>query len=144
MDPIQLREALLGALQKLYELHAFKVLALFLQGEVQLLYILLQSGGREITPSCLSESLLVSRPRVTAILASLRGKGFVNMTPSKEDRRKMQVKLTPKGTAYIQERQREVIEYFDRLVQGLGQESIVSLNEIIERSVQIMDEKVDE
>ena len=75
MNHLELRNSLTTALSRLYEMEAFSCLAEFLQGELNVLYHLSQSGKSEVNPSILSDKLRVSRSRITAALSSLRRKG---------------------------------------------------------------------
>ena len=138
MDNIQLRNLLITSLMKMYEMDVFRNLAIFLQGEVQVLFYLGQNIGREINPSELSDNLHVSRPRITATLASLRKKKYVSMELCKDDRRRMLVTLTPIGLDFIKDRQKQVERYFDLLVEGLEKDNVLELNRLIERSIQVM------
>ena len=138
MDNIQLRNLLITSLMKMYEMDVFRNLAIFLQGEVQVLFYLGQNIGREINPSELSDNLHVSRPRITATLASLRKKKYVSMELCKDDRRRMLVTLTPIGLDFIKDKQKQVERYFDLLVEGLEKDNVLELNRLIERSIQVM------
>ncbi len=53
--------------------------------------------GDGVTPSRLARIFQITRPSMTAILAKLEAKGFVDVTPSEEDRRQKIVKITPAG-----------------------------------------------
>lgn len=138
MKQQELKEALIHSLSKLYEMKAFAILAQFLQGETQVLFFLSQHWGREINPSDLSDSLHVSRSRITATLTALRKKGYVSMELSQEDRRRMSITLTDAGRSHIREKQKQVNAYFDQLVEGLGEETTVTLNQIIDQSIRII------
>ena len=56
MNHLELRNSLTTALSRLYEMEAFSCLAEFLQGELNVLYHLSQSGKSEVNPSILSDS----------------------------------------------------------------------------------------
>ena len=79
--------------------------------------------------------------RITHALASLRKKGYVKMNISEKDRRRMCVKLTSNGESFIKEKQERINNYFDVLVEGLGEENVIELNRLIELSMEVMKNK---
>ncbi|NLE26317.1 MAG: winged helix DNA-binding protein [Clostridiaceae bacterium] len=142
MDNLQLRSVLISTLSKMYEMEAFNNVAVFIQGEMHILWCLLQSPDRETNPSLLSDLLHVSRSRITAALSSLRKKGYVTMEMSEGDRRKMRVLLTPEGEAYIKLKQEIVERYFDLMIEGLGEQNVLELNRLIELAIEVVENKV--
>lgn len=142
MDNLQLRSVLISTLSKMYEMEAFNNVAVFIQGEMHILWCLLQSPDREMNPSLLSDLLHVSRSRITAALSSLRKKGYVTMEMSEGDRRKMRVLLTPEGEAYIKLKQEIVERYFDLMIEGLGEQNVLELNRLIELAIEVVENKV--
>lgn len=140
MNHDELRNALTSSLSKLYEMEAFSCLAEFLQGELNILYQLSQSGDREVNPSTLSDKLHVSRSRITAALSALRKKKFVKMDISRDDRRRIRVTLTPEGASYLKSKQERVEKYFDVLVEGLGEDNVKELIRLIELSMKTVGE----
>ena len=137
----QLRNNLTMLLGKLYDIEAFSHLSDFLQGELHVLHYLSQNMNVEVNPSMLSDHLYVSRSRITATLSSLRKKGYIVMKISEKDRRKMCVTLTTLGEKFIREKQNNVEGYFDKLIQGLGEEDTIEMIRLIEKSIDIMDSK---
>lgn len=142
MDNLQLRSILVASLSKMYEMEVFNNLAIFLQGEMHILWCLLQDPDREINPSSLSDLLHVSRPRITAALSSLRKKGYITMEMSEGDRRRMRVLLTSEGKDYIKLKQGIVEKYFDLMIEGLGEDNVLELNRLIELTMTVMENKV--
>ncbi|MGI6631738.1 MAG: MarR family winged helix-turn-helix transcriptional regulator [Bacillota bacterium] len=138
MNHLELRNSLTTALSRLYEMEAFSCLAEFLQGELNVLYHLSQSGKSEVNPSILSDKLRVSRSRITAALSSLRRKGYVRMEISEEDRRRMRVILTPEGASFFRKKQIQVEDYFDMLVKGMGEKDVKELIRLINRSIELV------
>ena len=132
----ELREELLRDLGALYQLPAFSDLAALLQGEARVLQYLALRRGEDVYPS-----LRLSRPRITAALSSLRRKGFLTLTPSQEDRRKVFVRVTEAGMAQIAGQYETVRGYFDRLLTGLGAEDSRALSRLVGRCAQVMKEE---
>ena len=97
--------------------------------------------GEDVYPSELAEALRLSRPRITAALSSLRRKGFLTLTPSQEDRRKVFVRVTEAGMAQIAGQYETVRGYFDRLLTGLGAEDSRELSRLVGRCAQVMKEE---
>ena len=126
----------------MYEMEVFNNLAVFLQGEMHILWYLLHNPDREINPSLLSDMLHVSRSRITAALSSLRKKGYVFMEMSEGDRRRMSVILTSEGETYIKLKQDIVERYFDLMIDGLGENNVIELNRLIELTMSVMENKV--
>ncbi|MHA0856825.1 MarR family winged helix-turn-helix transcriptional regulator [Paenibacillus sp. CMAA1364] len=143
MDKQQLTNHLTMSLAKIYELEAFSHLADFLQGELHILHYLSQNKHSENNPSILSDNLHVSRSRITAALSTLRKKGYVSMEMSENDRRRMTVVLTSDGDIFIKGKQDQVVGYFNKLVDGLGETNALEMIRLIELSVKIMDNKED-
>jgi DNA-binding MarR family transcriptional regulator len=142
MDSLQLRSILITSLSKLYEMKVFNNLAVFLQGEMHILWYLLHNPEKEINPSLLSDMLHVSRSRITAVLTSLRKKGYVTMEMSEGDRRRMRVMLTSSGESYIRQKQNIAEKYFDLMIEGIGEKNVLELNRLIELTMKVMEDKV--
>ena len=70
-----------------------------------------------------------------SILRSLRGKGFVEMDISAGDRRKMDVRCTPAGRAFLEEKYAAVLRLFEAYVDALGEEDILQLTRILDKIV---------
>jgi DNA-binding MarR family transcriptional regulator len=136
MDDTQERLGL--ALLKLYEMDFLRVFADFYQGELHSLQHLALSPNRAAYPSELSVALGITRARVTSILAGLRRKGYVTMTPCEEDRRRQRVEITEAGLAYVAARQAEVFRLFGKWVAGMGEVDAREMIRLIELTAKIM------
>ena len=99
-----LQAELIGILQTLYDTEALTPMMEFCQGEMRVLLYLLAHEGK-VYPSQLSDSLAVTRQRITTILSAMRKKGLIQMEIEEEDRRKMSVTLTDLGKAAAIEKQ---------------------------------------
>ena len=105
MSKEDLKLELIDSLEKIYYMEAFGQLAEFLQGELYLLRFLALNNDEEIGPSELSERLHMSRPRITATISALRKKSFLVTELDEIDRRRLKVKITEEGIAYIIKKQ---------------------------------------
>jgi DNA-binding MarR family transcriptional regulator len=137
----ELRNKLIAILSQMYDTVAFTSLAEFLQGELHVMYNLYINRNTEINPSALSESLHVSRSRITAALSNLREKGYITMEISEIDRRRMCVRLTKEGEYFIEGKMYNVQKYFDALISGMGEKNINELIRLIELGTAIMDKE---
>lgn len=138
MSKEDLKNQLIESLSKIYFMEAFSQLTEFLQGELLVLYFLSQNTDMDLNPSIISSKLHISRPRITATLTTLGKKGFVTTKISKEDRRRIKVMLTPKGYSYIEEKRKNVENYFNVFVEKMDQEDTIELVRLIDLTVDIM------
>ena len=134
----ELRDELIFSLKKIYQLKAFGALAELLQGEALILNYLSDHRKDPVYPSAMSAGLHLSRSRVTGALNSLRRKGLIELEPSREDRRMVRVWITEAGEAQIGGQMRQMLAYFDRMLDGLGAEDAHTLIRIMDRCVEIM------
>ena len=141
MEKKLLRNMLMSSLEDMYNMEALACLVEFLQGEVHILQYLAIHQTDEINPSLLSEAIHVSRPRITTSLATLCKKGLVEMEPSQKDRRRVTVRISPAGLAFINEKRQVVDRYFDILLAGLGEETSLELIRLIQLCTDIMEDK---
>lgn len=93
-------------------------------------------------PSVISESLCLSRARITNILNSLRQKELVELENDAKDRRRILAKLTEKGFMYISERALAKESVFDMLYEKLGEEKLKAYLELLQSFKEIL-EKAD-
>ena len=77
-------------------------LAELFQGESKVIVYLSTAEGI-VYPSDISRDLMISRQRVTSVLSTMEKKGFVSLVRDPEDKRRVQVKLLPKGEKSIEE-----------------------------------------
>lgn len=133
MNKSELRDALMQQLWRMNKLDLMVGLREFIEGELAALNYL-RGCDEPVTPSQISENLRVSRARAANILRSLRGKGYVAMEISSDDRRKMNVSLTDAGRRYHDEKYGYVVKYFDLYVDVLGEEDIAELTRLLKKT----------
>jgi DNA-binding MarR family transcriptional regulator len=139
MEKKELRDRLISTLGQLSYTEFFNCAAELFKGKSLVLGFLLTHADSEINPSCISTELKLSRARVTTTLTALRGMGYVAMEMSLNDRRRMLVKITRDGAAYIKKKISRMERCFDTLVQGLGEENAQELLSLIDYSASIME-----
>ena len=138
MNKIELRNALLISLQKMNDMEVFASMIEFCQGEMRVLIYLHMNKGTDIYPSDLSDSLCVTRQRITSILSSLRKKGYVSMKMAENDRRRMRVVLTEDGESWLVKKVKEIEIYYDTLINGLGENNIQEMTRLMNLSIEQM------
>ncbi|TJX14519.1 MarR family transcriptional regulator [Tissierella creatinini] len=141
MENQNLLYELIGSLEKIYYLEGFTQLMEFLQGEMYILHYMSQNLEEEINPSTLSEKLHLTRPRVTAILNTLKKKAYVETKQDEEDRRRLTVRITEKGLSLINEKQSNAKEYFHLFIDSVGEENVKDLIRIIDLAAKEIDNK---
>lgn len=141
MDYSNLVNDLIQSLEKIYYMEGFAQLTDFLQGEQYILHYLSQNLNIEISPSTLSEKLHMTRPRVTAVINTLKKKNYVEAKQDEEDRRRLSVKITNQGLDFINSKQKNAIEYFKLFIESIGDENVKDLIRIIELAADKMDHK---
>ena len=134
MDKVQIRDALMAQLWRMYKMDIMLYLREFLVGETAILeYICSRSGA--VTPTEISEDAHLSRARTANILSSLRKKGFITMDIAEDDRRRMSVALTEKGRTFFLDKYNFLVEYFDLYVEVIGEKDIAELIRLLRKTV---------
>ena len=139
MKKQDLRTELLNSLSVLYDTDALAPLVKFLQGELRVLYYLYTHCDKVIYISDLSEETMVSRSRVTALINALKKKDYIRLEHCEHDRRRISVHLTEKGASYTKEQQEVAFGYFDRLVDGFGEDNTAELIRLINLATEVME-----
>jgi MarR family transcriptional repressor of emrRAB len=98
-------------------------------------------AGGSMSPAEIADRLGSSRATVTGVLDSLEKRGFVRRTADTEDRRRLQVTVTPEGRAILEgilptffTRERESVAHLD----AADQETLVELLGGMQRSILAM------
>lgn len=66
------------------------------------LMMLYSADDGEVNPSCISQTMSLSRTNITRVADELVMKGWVSRTPALDDRRKISLKLTLSGVAQVE------------------------------------------
>lgn len=93
-----------------------------------------------IKVSDISTALDVSSPTITQSINTLEANGYVERTVDKQDRRAVRVKLTNKGEQAIEKAVVTMVNFFDGLVEHLGQEESNELIELLTKVLVYFDE----
>ncbi len=102
-----------------------------LQGRWWVLILLMREDSLTSTPSLLAEKIGVSRATMTGLLDGLAQRGLVERVFAKQDRRSVQIQLTPAGQAKL-----DVVmpDYYKRLRQcmrGLDEDKRQQLQQLL-------------
>ena len=127
---IDLKNKLLEVLLQLYESDTVGNFLELLEGEQAVLsYLFKESHG--VTPTDISHKIGITKARVTAILDALLEKELVKINRKKDDRRKVIVVLTEKGTKEITKKLLLLDNKIIKLIEILGTEKSKILVEIL-------------
>jgi DNA-binding MarR family transcriptional regulator len=107
------------------------------RGETFVLYFIKENQGKTV-PSQISEVMGVSSARIATALNSLEEKGFITREIDIEDRRKIIVRLTQKGTDHVEEWERKFIEDLKDTLIALGEEDAKELVRITGRLAEVL------
>ncbi len=87
----------------------------------------------------LAQLLGVSKPMITAILASLAKKGYIAKEQSQEDKRVYYVHLTPKAQQLVADARAEANAHLDDLIAAMGQENFDLLVVLMQKANQVLE-----
>lgn len=107
-------------------------LKLSLKGENLLLLCLHELGGRS-TPGKLVEKLDYTAARLSAVIKSLEGKGFVKRMKDIGDRRSTIVSITAEGKAYFEHLKQEILKNAGIIIENLGEDDVCELLRIVKK-----------
>jgi len=75
----------------------------------------------DVIPSNISDAMEISSARVAAALNSLENKGMITREIDTKDRRRIIVKITPKGAEHAEEQQKAIIRHIRSILTVLGE-----------------------
>jgi DNA-binding MarR family transcriptional regulator len=97
--------------------------------EGDVLFTLRRSGPPyRLAPSAISESLLVSSGTLTSRLDRLERKGLIQRVPHPEDRRSVEVELTPRGLELVDEVVTVHVRNESRILEALSERERAALD----------------
>lgn len=80
----------------------------------------------------LAAKLSISRPTVTATLDWLEPRGYVVRTPSKADRRRVEISITGRGLDALAEADRLITERLHRVLEEVDPDEVEAINSSLE------------
>lgn len=110
-----------------------------LRGENAVLTYLVRAQ-EDVHPGDLAEKLSLVPGRMTDILKTLEKKGMIRREQDPEDRRRVLVRITPKGTRSVTGRREQIREQYSGLYEALGLEDTVKLIELLQKMNRYFDE----
>jgi len=93
----------------------------------------------EMAPSQLAKAIYLSQATVTGIIDRLEAKGLISRERSTQDRRRITVRLTDRGTRLANEMPWPLQERFSKSLADLAQEEIEQIDTILKRLVAMME-----
>ena len=133
-----MREELISELARQFSacnrVRTFILFQQYMKGENLLMHNLVEHGG-ESTPSDIASELGISTPRVAAMLRSLELKKLVKRSASSEDKRKISVRITPKGEEWAGFANDEMLkllnDFLDRVGENDAREFLRIMNKML-------------
>ncbi len=117
-------------------------LKLSLKGENLLLMILNDLGGSG-TPGKIIERLDFTGARLSAVIKSLEGKGFVERRKNSDDKRSTIVAITAEGKEHYIRLRAEIISNALTIIEQLGEEDVREFLRLISRLAEISNNTAD-
>ena len=94
----------------------------------------------DVHPGDLAEKLSLVPGRMTDILKTLEKKGMIRRERDPEDRRRVLVRITPKGARSVTERREQIRVQYSGLYEALGLNDTVKLIELLHKVNRYFDE----
>lgn len=98
--------------------------------------------GHPMYPGELTEKLRLTTGRIANILRALEAEGLIVRTPDADDKRRVQVKLTPRGEALAKAQSREAMAFHARVISRLTSDEAKQFKDMLIRVVKILGEDV--
>lgn len=129
------------------KLHLLEVFSNISRGEFFVLEALhhhhaANPGVQGMYASALAQVMESSPPAVSRTLKALEGRGFIERTVDREDRRNTYVSLTSKGEAARRETKEHMAGYMENVVREMGPEDIRHLLTLLDKLIDIMEEEI--
>ena len=94
----------------------------------------------DVHPGDLAEKLSLVPGRMTDILKTLEKKGMIRRERDPEDRRRVLVRITPRGARSVTERREQIRVQYSGLYEALGLDDTVKLIELLHKVNRYFDE----
>jgi DNA-binding MarR family transcriptional regulator len=111
--------------------------------ELHVMMVLIRSMKREkqgLMVSEISNMLHVTSPTITQLIKGMESQGLVTRNVDPEDRRVIRIALTDKGIAVTKKAKAVMTEYFNGLIEYLGEEDSEKLAELLTKVHTYFDE----
>lgn len=139
MDKEKLVREIIDTFEKVNSERLLDKIKFTVKGE-NILLLLLEDFGGKSTPSTLIEKLDFSAARLSAVIKSLEGKGYVKTVRNDKDKRSKIIALTDIGEQYCRELRCEMARNALTVVEELGEEDASELLRIFRRFAKIYSE----
>ena len=126
MEQQKMRLDILDIFASLCNSQAFWNVQEKMKGASFLLEYLMENDG-ESTPGKLASLLHVSGARITAILTALQSKQYVERQSDAADKRRVTVRLTESGRAFVRDMRAQAFSFADEVCNTLGEADTAQL-----------------
>ncbi|NGP45580.1 MarR family transcriptional regulator [Bacillaceae bacterium SIJ1] len=107
--------------------------------EARVLHILAKRGQDDLRVSELSDIMRVTSPFITQLLQRLEEQGFIVKHRSPKDRRVVMISLTDAGEKKAESIQIVMSQFFEGLVDHLGQEESLQLASLLDQAFEYVE-----
>lgn len=101
--------------------------------QFNVLRILRGQKGNVVNMNLIQDRMMTKNSNTTRLIDKLLTKEMVTRNICKDNRRKMEVKITPKGLLALEELDVKVIEHDNNFTQNLNQDELNQLNDLLEK-----------
>ena len=109
------------------------------QGENCVL-IYLDSRTEDVTAVEIADRVSLTRPRITQIVSDLENRGLVVRTKDTEDKRKVNIRISDQGRAFVQKQREDAIKSFGSFLDKLGDDADAFIR-ILHKTIEYFEEK---
>ena len=139
MEYEQLAHELLVEMKSLHKAKSQKHIIEALRGEAFILDCIAERDGC-VQPSAIGSEMEVSSARIASALNNLEKKGLITRQIDTEDRRRIQIDLTPKGEEVAKEHRKAVLGVATEMLRMLGEDDAKEYVRILKRLTEILPE----
>lgn len=130
------------SIQQLHKMRPHKGLDDVMRREPFVLQFIHGQGG-EVLPGDIRAEMCVSTARIAQTLNNMEKKEWITREIDPEDRRRILVRLTPKGQEVSDEHRREVIKKVSGLLEQLGESDATELIRIMAKVARLVSDNAD-
>lgn len=108
--------------------------------EAHVLGLLLRHCGEPMTATDLIHRTHLLKSQMNKLLTSLEGKGFITRVRAKEDKRRIEIRLTPEGVLAYREEHKRVEAILQQLTGRIGAQRALDIAQDLSEIVTLLDD----
>ena len=108
--------------------------------EAHVLGLLLRHCGEPMTATDLIHRTHLLKSQMNKLLTSLEGKGFITRVRAKEDKRRIEIRLTPEGVLAYREEHKRVEAILQQLTGRIGAQRALDIAQDLSDIVTLLDD----